>query len=144
MRKIKVVFNWSVSHARNTDGYMVCVLRDGATGRMLAKTCGGGYDMKGTVLGEFIQNTYADRIVKLKADASNYGLAFYGMNHDGSSFNKETWAPGDAVYLDGACGMSAMQSIMLKIGLNSEWGAIGRGGGETMLIEDDEGGRTAL
>lgn len=59
-------FKWTTSRARDTYGYNVCTLY--VNGRKVARTCGGGYDMKGTVLGDFIAKHYADRLNALQPE----------------------------------------------------------------------------
>lgn len=53
-------FRWSVSRGRDTYGYNICTLY--ADGERVARCNGGGYDMKGTALGDFIARNYADRL----------------------------------------------------------------------------------
>lgn len=61
---LSLEFKWSVSRGRDTAGYNICSLY--VDGRKVASTCGGGYDMKGTVLGKYIAGAYADRLLALK------------------------------------------------------------------------------
>jgi len=57
-------FKWTVSRGRDTDGYNICSLY--VDGRKVASCNGGGYDMKGTALGNWIAKAYADRLRKLR------------------------------------------------------------------------------
>lgn len=57
-------FKWTVSRARDSYGYNICTLY--ADGRKVGRCNGGGYDMKGTSLGSFIERRYADRLLELK------------------------------------------------------------------------------
>lgn len=59
-----LAFKWGVSKARDTAGYNICSLW--VNGKKEVSTCGGGYDMKGTVLGRWIARRFADRLLKLK------------------------------------------------------------------------------
>jgi len=59
-------FRWTVSRARDTAGYNICTLY--VDGSRVARCNGGGYDMKGTVLGDFIAKHYADRLRSLKPE----------------------------------------------------------------------------
>lgn len=62
----KLRFNWTISRARDTAGYNVCTLR--ADGRKVAGYNGGGYDMKGACLGDWIAEAYSDRLLALKPE----------------------------------------------------------------------------
>lgn len=59
-------FRWTVSRGRDTYGYNICSLY--ANGRKVAACNGGGYDMKGTVLGTYLARAYADRLRALRAE----------------------------------------------------------------------------
>ena len=90
-------FRWTVSRARNTAFYNICTLW--VDGKRDASCIGGGYDMRGTVLGSWIARRFADRLLKLKeADMPAqhewkdgqrvekghyfYGLTFHDPNYD--------------------------------------------------------------
>lgn len=64
MKTVTLEFKWTVSRGRDTAGYNVCTLY--ADGRKVSRCNGGGYDMKGTCLGTFIEQAYADRLRELK------------------------------------------------------------------------------
>jgi hypothetical protein len=53
-------FKWTTSRARDTYGYNVCTLY--ADGVKVARCNGGGYDMEGTCLGEYVAEAFADRL----------------------------------------------------------------------------------
>jgi hypothetical protein len=55
---------WSVSRGRDTYGYNICSLY--VDGRKVSSCNGGGYDMKGTALGNWVARAFADRLVALK------------------------------------------------------------------------------
>jgi hypothetical protein len=57
-------FKWTVSRGRDSYGYNICTLF--LDGEKVARCNGGGYDMKGTCLGDFIADRFADRLLKLK------------------------------------------------------------------------------
>lgn len=72
-------FKWTVSRGRDTYGYNICSLY---VDRHKVTACrGGGYDMKGVVLGSFIAARYAHRLLALKPEDmpenSYYGLTFH-------------------------------------------------------------------
>lgn len=56
-------FKWTVSRGRDTYGYNICSLY--VDGQKVSACNGGGYDMKGTALGNWIARTYADRLCAL-------------------------------------------------------------------------------
>jgi hypothetical protein len=56
-------FRWTVSRGRDTYGYNICSLY--VDGRKAASCNGGGYDMQGTSLGNWIARNYADRLLAL-------------------------------------------------------------------------------
>jgi hypothetical protein len=59
-------FRWTVSRGRDTYGYNICSLY--VNGDRASRCNGGGYDMKGTALGDYIAKAYADRLMKLKPE----------------------------------------------------------------------------
>ena len=97
-------FRWTVSRGRETYGYNICTLY--VDGRKVARCNGGGYDMKGTCLGNWIAREYADRLLGLKPDdmpeRAHYdsekqqrvdeGRYFYGL-----TFHDPSYDPGKAV-----------------------------------------------
>lgn len=64
--KTHLEFRWTISRGRDSYGYNICSLW--VDGRKLASCNGGGYDMKGTSLGNFIAARYASRLVALKPE----------------------------------------------------------------------------
>ena len=71
-------FRWTTSKARDTYGYNICTLY--ADNVKVARCNGGGYDMKGTCLGNFIASRYHDRLLGLTKKF--YGLTFHDPNYD--------------------------------------------------------------
>ena len=137
MNKMKrLALSWSVSRGRDTHGYNICRLDDTSTGDRF-KCMGGGYDMTGTVFGEWLAATYQPELLALKDRASyvfplegaprpaNREISFYGMGYH---------EKGERVSLDGACGLDCMIRIAEAIGLEVErdYIANGRRRGETV------------
>lgn len=125
MKITHLVLTWSVSRGRDTYGYNIARLDDRNTGARY-RCMGGGYDMVGTVVADWMVSEYADRLeaiagradhtwprdVAVTADAAGklYGLvATY--NADGSL---------KGVNVDGACGIESVQKIMAAIDLELE------------------------
>lgn len=96
-----IEIKWGTSRGRETYGYTTCNLYH--HGRRITGCNGGGYDMRGTVLGNFITWAFADQLRKLTAeemprnDEYNhqtkqredrgryfYGLTFHDPNYDPS------------------------------------------------------------
>jgi hypothetical protein len=82
-------FKWGVSKGRDTYGYNICSLY--VDGQKVASTCGGGYDMEGTVLGNWIARAFNDELLKLEMPTYTinreeargfYGLSFHDPNFD--------------------------------------------------------------
>lgn len=165
-----IEFRWTMSRGRDTYGYNICSLW--VDGRRVSACNGGGYDMKGTALGNFIASRYADRLCALPVESFPeqrgggerrlYGLTFHDPNYDpgqavigecaddrtlggskgetvaeaeaaGKSLGLERY---QAIYrasspvptdrhtvpsIDGACGMSCVETIMRAIGLSLRW-----------------------
>lgn len=125
-------FKWTISRGRYTYGYNICTLL--VDGEKVGKTCGGGYDMQGTVLAEWLESYYQPELIKLNNDNGinerppinsyetgkgierKYNLPeFYGM----SVYVK----PGNIVrvHLDGACGFNSIEKIANAIGITLKW-----------------------
>lgn len=105
------------SKARDTYGLPVVRLDDSISGKRY-KTCGTGYDMVGTVLGEWFENQYQAELVKLvKANTDKLEVysttcpdwqkirGLYGL----------TYRQGKAI-LDGGCGVESMLHIIESCG----------------------------
>lgn len=110
--------SWSVSKGRYTYGYSICRLDDRNNGHRF-RTIGGGYDMIGTVFGEWLQHYYHPELLKIRDGG------FYGMTYR---------ADKNQVTLDGACGIESMIRIAEAIGLDvqRDYIATGRRRGETI------------
>lgn len=122
-----LTLKWTISRARDTYGYNVVTLTDEQTGHK-CRASGGGYDMTGTVLGEWLASTYYPALLDIASRAhSQYVLdgekytrlanneapdSLYGMT-------ATTHAHGGAttVRLDGACGLQSIERIAEAIGL---------------------------
>jgi hypothetical protein len=122
---------FGTSRGRDTYGYTLVTLRD-ETGKAY-RTCGGGYDMKGTVFGDWLQANYQTALRAIGARAHSWyskanGYKTGQLRHNppntgvpidfepiyGMSRNDDT----GNISLDGACGLSCMEGIAKLIGLN--------------------------
>lgn len=123
-----LTFNWTTSRARDSYGWNICTLK-GFKGDKIASTCGGGYDMKGTVLGEMINKYFTYELKKLVANSGSmdtpsgfYGLSHYNPNAKTSKrrFLKRATS-NTRTYVDGGCGFDSMRRILEKIGYKIEF-----------------------
>lgn len=133
--------SWSVSRGNETYGYNICRL-DSDLRRY--RCMGGGYDMVGTVFGDWLQKEYQER---LQAWAHKQALTDAGHVTKGykriESFPGATITPNGSVNLAGACGIESMVRIAVAIGLDveREYQKKGRNRGETLgwyVIEKGE------
>jgi hypothetical protein len=92
-----LTFKWSTSRGRDTYGYTICSLF--VDGKKVSSCNGGGYDMRGTCFGSWLEKQFSEDIKKL--DVTH----FYGIReYEGKR------------YLDGACGFNSMRSIAKALG----------------------------
>lgn len=133
-------FKWTISRGRDTYGYNICTLL--VEGEKVGKTCGGGYDMQGTVLGQWLTDHYQQQLISLfnndltalasdpnahsydkKGIKVRFGYPiptskgherYYGANlyEEGGKFR---------VLLDGACGFDSIKRIAEAIGITFKW-----------------------
>lgn len=120
-------FKYGVSKGRNTYGYRIVSLY--VNGQKEYSTNGGGYDMRGSVLGRYLTNKFQDELMQNKDlantthiqnekhewSAQTKGEGLYGMSLLVPQKLKEH------VSLDGACGMNSMIRIAEAIGLKVEY-----------------------
>ena len=119
--------SWSVSRGRDTYGYNICRLDDGDSGKRF-RCSGGGYDLVGTVFGEWLQETHQAQLQAFFV-ANQDKLTKYGStqrlthpDHYGAFV-----MPNGSIHLDGACGSSSMRAIAEAIGLEIQWEGNKRG-----------------
>lgn len=128
-------FKWTVSRGRDTYGYNICTLL--VDGEKVGKTCGGGYDMAGTVLGQWLNNEFQEQLVKLFASeldelalSGDKGQIREGIEtkfgttrkYYGGYLHVDARGPKHyRVSLDGACGLDSMKRIAEAIGITFKW-----------------------
>lgn len=137
MKKSTVLsFKYTTSKGRDTYGYNIVSLY--ANGERVARTCGGGYDMRGTCLGQYIKANYIERLKALTGNHGSMddGTGFYGLMFtvkDGETYKRvKNYEEGAIVSLDGACGIDCMVRIADAVGVKlesvkiapNEWGYI--------------------
>ena len=124
----------SVSRDQDTYGYTICRLDDRETGKRY-RCKGGGYDMLGTVFGDWLQDVYQKELVAHVANLvqTDCGYAVAGCKKvDGLC--GLTINPNGTITLDGACGLKSMIRIAEAIGLDvqCEYQKTGRNRGATL------------
>lgn len=117
-------FKWTVSRARDSYGYNICSLY--VDGQKVSACNGGGYDMKGTSLGSWIETAYRDRLLALKPSQmeklGHYdhekkarvkdGRGFYGL-----TFHNPKFDPGKATASSGNKTVAEAEAAGETIGL---------------------------
>lgn len=122
MKTILLSLSWSVSRGSDTYGYNICRLDDSSTYKRY-RCNGGGYDMIGTVFGDWLADVHQDKLKLLNPKQ------FYGLHP----------SPEGALNIVGACGIDCMTDIAKAIGLkvqpfrNKHHRLIGY-----LIIEDEE------
>jgi hypothetical protein len=119
MRINHLVISWSTSRGRDTYGYNICRLDDRNNGKRF-RTLGGGYDMIGTVFGDWLEENYQDELRKIPARAYSRfdGERFVGEK--GDLYGMTLYLKDGSIRLDGGCGIRAMLDIAKAIGLEVE------------------------
>jgi len=114
---------WTVSRGRDTYGYNICTIRDQETGKAF-RCRGGGYDMLGTSLAEWMVATYPGRLLTIS------NRAYSAYLRDGETSTRVAGGADDCLYgmtsypdkncvsVDGACGEGSVQKIAQAIGLD--------------------------
>jgi hypothetical protein len=108
------------SKAADNYGYTRVTVSDTLTGRKFT-TVGGGYDMTGSVLGEWMEAHMQDRLDALQPGAKTVGdwpRPLYGINYKGTKSGSGYEYTRASV--DGACGQDSMQDIALACGIEVE------------------------
>ena len=119
MKNVKSLsVKWTSSKAQNTYGYNICTVINDDNGERF-KCLGGGYDMLGTSLANFIQKEYqtelmqnSDKAYTLYIDQAlqqNKKEGFYGMSYSRND------AHYSYVSLDGACGISSIERLINEV-----------------------------
>jgi len=119
---------YTTSRAPETYGWNVCTLytwgTDDIKPQKAARCKGGGYDMAGTCLGEWIEKTFPDELKKLSSDPGSRSTwntrgTFYGLNFYDPARRayRKYWRPGYILHVDGACGFSCMEKILNRLGI---------------------------
>ena len=108
-------------YSNGTHGNVVKVL-DKRGDRIQSVGCsGGGYDMTGTCLGQFIELCFPKEIRRLDP-RQFYGIKHYNMNRKSRKDRYQVrQSKNTRTIIDGACGMNSMRNILEKIGFKLEY-----------------------
>lgn len=159
MNTFHLALSWSVSKGRDTYGYNICRLdvpynREGFN-HFLSKryrAMGGGYDMTGTVVGDWLQERYQDRLMSIRERAgsqavgavhTNRNIRDAGILYGMTSYSKGTQGRDNYVSLDGACGIESIRTIAESIGVKL-YETVDRKGHTTGFTVTDYGSLEAL
>ena len=115
-----LALSWSISRSRDTYGYNICRLDDTTTGKRY-RCSGGGYDMTGTVLADWLTDVCQSELQALapRAGAWYSKANGYRTNPDrlnglyGLSINEDT----GTASINGACGVRSVEMIAAAIGI---------------------------
>lgn len=114
---------WSISKGRETYGYNICKLIDSSPEGKVFKCLGGGYDMLGTVLADWVEDQYQSELL-LNSDKA------YGTYEDGKYKCLSESGRFDHMYgmykhvksgevvkitLDGACGVNSVERVIKEV-----------------------------
>lgn len=114
-----LALSWSISRGRDTYGYNICRLDSHDSGKRY-RCMGGGYDMTGTVVADWLVAEHQDKLMKLvknemssvdghDGDANYVSFPrFYGMTYV---------VNGGRVTVDGACGIESVRRIAEACGI---------------------------
>lgn len=123
MRKT-LKFKWTVSRGRDTYGYNICSLY--VDGNKVSSCNGGGYDMQGAALANWMEEEFQEKIQKLPSNCGSmdnskgfYCLSFYNTKTHKKQhrFSKHV----EKAHIDGACGFSSVERILNAIGYKLEY-----------------------
>lgn len=127
------------SRGRETYGYTIVRLRDSDTGKVY-RCMGGGYDMVGTVLADWLVDTHQDALGAI-SDQAYYRHDNGDRIRPDGLYGMTTRADG-SVTVDGACGVRSVEDIAKAAGVRlASLPALPRGGTHGWLVvENAEGG----
>lgn len=138
MKSHHLTITYGTSRGADTYGYTLVTLRE--NGHKKASTCGGGYDMRGTVFADWLQQEYQERLLAIAKRGKFKRVVWNGKSGDASKYTNPDADKREALYgasyyskgsedwetkklkparvtLDGGCGFSSIQRIAEAIGL---------------------------
>lgn len=118
--------NISKCRGTDTDGWTMVTLVVTSTGKRY-RARGGGYDLHGTVLGDFLEETFQTRLRALANTASSSSTMDKPTQFTGSLYGMCLNQSTGAVTLDGACGIRSIICIAKHIGISFVEKSVKRG-----------------
>jgi len=121
-------FSYGTSRGRDTYGYTIVTMK--ADGYRVAQCNGGGYDMKGTCLADWMTEAMPEAVSKL---ASKQASWTYWRDENKEFHSIAAAKPAKALYgltyhkdekrgsMDGACGFSSVEAVLKALGLRLSW-----------------------
>lgn len=110
------------SRGRETYGYNIVTLTDTKTGKKY-RTCGGGYDMTGTVLAEWMGDVLQPAL-KALLESQGFEPGGYAGPYDAAKEAGRQYGAGiskkGVAYMDGACGQNTVQALLGKLGYSCQ------------------------
>lgn len=101
-RSVVVEWRWTVSRGRDTYGYDICTCT--ADGVPVGRCNGGGYDMHGASLAEFLNDAFPDEVKRLARGNARRNRPLYAVRGRGG--------------INGACGLDCVVDCMKAMGLS--------------------------
>lgn len=112
--------SWAISRGRDTYGWNICRLDDRNNGRRY-RCHGGGYDMIGTVFGDWLQSCHQEDLKALFAHNTSVDCGYQVPGYRKiENLYGLTLSPNGVASCDGACGIESMINIANAIGLSVE------------------------
>lgn len=116
-------FKWTVSKGKDTYGYNICSLY--VDGSKVDSCMGGGYDMKGSVLGFWITKEFQDKLMLIQSKAHHIHTQKDNMSWEHETNKKGLYGLSllrpkklkPHMTIDGACGQSSVVEIAEQCGL---------------------------
>ena len=115
-----LALTWAISRGRDTYGYNIARLDDRATGKRY-RCSGGGYDMVGTVFGQWLQDFHQKRLQLLRDNGPQGKPELKPYAQTGWTQREDLYGlffkPDGSAHVDGACGIESMRHIAEACGL---------------------------
>lgn len=144
MNLTSLSLSWSTSKGQDTHGYNIARLDDRSTGKRF-KCMGGGYDMVGTVFGDWLESGYQSRLLDIGSHAGAISTpqdgyvvpertpeTLYGM----TLYRDTASQTCGRIALDGGCGIESMIRIAEAIGLRVQRVGDKKGRTTGFIVED--------
>ena len=120
MKSHHLVISWGTSRGHETYGYTLATLRE--HGHVMARQCGGGYDMRGAAFADWLNKVYGSRYFDLDLSARDgQGKRLTGASGPTPYYGLYSWIDSktgkEKRAINGACGFSTVCNLAAAIGL---------------------------